>query len=406
MSRIPYERTPYEIQITPTHSILEKNIFNKFNSLSKEGQKATEEDFIYNPKTGIIYSHHLYLSAKYGKICLAKRKPYPNYSFDLTIKELGSERKQAARMEHTISIFLENIMNCITEKKKTFVFPFIVEFPTVNHQNLLIYRRNTRTIGENTIHTIEHYEPKSSPATLTNTEYKTLRELLEIAIDQLKEEFGTNNVIFIEQHQICPLGLQEIESSYKKFQKEGGGYCVAWSALIGELVLENPEYDTKTIVETIMSIKDQDILLPEHQKQPPHHPPSWFTHYLRTVIRGYAMLMERKIHKYFKKESTQQPRRIWEETETLYEKVKPIYTKTAKKGLSRRTKRRDPKYREIFEDISLYGESSLSESSMTPTPKTPTPTPAKSPSPSMHNSRKPATPTRKQKLRSPHPVKS
>ena len=113
-----------------------------------------------------------------------------------------------------------------------------------------------------------------------------------------------------------------------------------------------------------------------------------------------------KIHKYFKKESTQQPRRIWEETETLYEKVKPIYTKTAKKGLSRRTKRRDPKYREIFEDISLYGESSLSESSMTPTPKTPTPTPAKSPSPSMHNSRKPATPPRKQKLRSPHPVKS
>jgi hypothetical protein len=177
---------------------------------------------------------------------------------------------------------LIKIFRCIDKNKSdVVVIPLTLKSPNSYHANLLIYRKKYNTI--------EHFEPHGSSygARGENEKSRIINANLDIIIENLNKTRGSD-IKLVRSDVVCPRmqGLQGLEGSSKilKLDKEGGGYCGAWSMFFTELVLKNPTIPSSELMQIIFDKIDSKVVA---------------TDYLRKIIIGYVNVIHDNIKKYY-----------------------------------------------------------------------------------------------------------
>ena len=333
-------------------------IHTMLNQCFEKGKDVTEAGtHHYASPEMVLFLYYLYLTAKYRKICYHKTTEMgvtTDVSNDLDFTE------EDHSLEEDIREFTANMIQCIHQPRKLFVFPLSVQFENMGrHANLLIYRRDHKDFHKATHHTIEHFEPNGAGA-LKHSHYRDLKDTLDIIMDVLREEPGLEKMVYNDNPVVCPLGLQAEESNIpvhmnKPYEK---GYCAAWSMLITELVLEHPSNTTKDIVEIIFNTKSEvERVMP-------------FGVYLRYVIRGYTSTIQDKLNKYFKDKLkigniTFEKLRDYDTSDKVYERIEKIMEHATKVGYSKTQLMSKAKFRKLFENITPVDSKSKSPTTKT-----------------------------------------
>jgi hypothetical protein len=202
-------------------------------------------------------------SAEFGTYTLSTQKnSYYNRSFMNSADELGND-----------------LLGCIKRGDPLIVIPLSLRFADGGHANLLIYRPFQQTI--------ERYEPHGAKfsgraKTTDRVVNEALKEMFEVKLKPILKEYTPK---FISQDQICPnpKGFQAFEGSIIGLEREGGGFCSMWSLFVLELVFINPNTSTKEILAEALAIAKAD------------------PKYLKNVIRGYVLRIEKLLDDYIKK---------------------------------------------------------------------------------------------------------
>ena len=245
--------TPTPISNIEIESTL-SNIERKMIELQKEGAKH-EHGVNFEPLIFVENIMYLHLLEKYSNNC-AMQSIYITESGELNF--FGGENE-----------FTERILDCIRRGSKIIV----ILLGLYEHANLLIVRPLLRTV--------ERFEPNGSRGYYYKIEIQTNRIIKNLVENQLKSQIGPYK--YIPPENMCYHGFQRLESSYPGFDNiEGGGFCMAWSLFLMELVLMNPEYTTKKIIEEGLKISKSD------------------PKYLKEVIRGYVKDIEKSINNIYK----------------------------------------------------------------------------------------------------------
>lgn len=237
------------------------NIEGKFIELQKEG--AQHYDGV-NYESGSIISRMMYLHIlqKYSNNCAI---PELNIYLDNDRIYLSNSSN-----EDVVDDLSEKILDCIRRGSKIIVFPLII-YDSIDsrsaHENVLVIRPLLRTV--------ELFEPNGilQPEKVN----KIIKNLVE---NQMKSQIGPYK--YISPQNMCYHGFQDLESRYPGFDFEGKGFCLVWSLFLMELVLMNPEYTTKKIIEEGLKITKSD------------------PKYLKEVIRGYVKDVEKTMDEIFK----------------------------------------------------------------------------------------------------------
>lgn len=171
-----------------------------------------------------------------------------------------------------------DLLDCIQRGDKMIAMPLNLNFGnlTMGHANLLIYRPYENTI--------ERFEPYGELPDISadKTFNIVLKRMFEVEMKPYLKELTPK---FIEPNQICPniKGFQALEEELGLLEQEGGGFCAMWSLFILELIFLNPTLSTKEIIEKGLTLS----------KSKPQ--------YLRNVIRGYVLKIEKMLDSYVKK---------------------------------------------------------------------------------------------------------
>jgi hypothetical protein len=194
-----------------------------------------------------------------------------------------------AKIENNIKQLGETLKECLNRKKELIIIPLTLP----GHANLIIFRPLLKIV--------ERYEPHGvgfggdANSTVERTANRLLKNLFE---NDLTEYIG--QVKYIPPFEICPIikqdikrkgtrkigdkqyGLQSIEASLKGLKQEGGGFCMMWSLFLAEMIFTNPNIPTIEILDEVFRITDDEPL------------------YLKKVIRGYVVLVEKEIDNLYK----------------------------------------------------------------------------------------------------------
>jgi hypothetical protein len=172
----------------------------------------------------------------------------------------------------------KDLLDCIKRGDKMIAMPLNMDFGNTNmgHVNLLIYRPY-----ENTIERFEPYGELPN-AKADKTFNQVLKRMFEIEMKPYLKELTPK---FISPDQLCPniKGFQTLEEQLGLLEQEGGGFCGMWSLFILELIFLNPTLSTKEIIQEALTLA----------KSKPQ--------YLRNVIRGYVLKIEKMLDSYVKK---------------------------------------------------------------------------------------------------------
>ena len=159
---------------------------------------------------------------------------------------------------------------------------------------MLIYRKKYNHI--------EHFEPHGQKFMAESIEnevsiQQSTNLLLKIFVESINEELLAHShqsakditpLKLITSNVVCPYlrGFQAEEENidlFKDDEKEGGGYCSAWSMFFTELCLKNPDLTSNEIITRVFRLYDSETI----------------GQFLRNVIRGYALFIDEKINKYY-----------------------------------------------------------------------------------------------------------
>ena len=254
---------------------------DKLKQISEKGKKTIAEWAGFDIFVNIFM---IYLLKKYKSSCL--KTATTTISFDITEKNDNVTRQQ-------IKTFCNKIFSCLTSKNKTATDNIILIPLTIilqgegeQHQNLLIYRKDTSTL--------EHFEPHGVFSSSGADDSKIIKRQLNILVNELniimdKSYIKHTPVKLINPEDICPnfTGFQKIES-LSTLPIKTGGFCVVWSLFFAELVLSNPTLSSKEIHDQILL----DFFNNESSKKKTYD-------FFRNLINGYTLLLDEKLVKYF-----------------------------------------------------------------------------------------------------------
>jgi hypothetical protein len=220
-----------------------KTISNLFNN------KEEAIEFAFNPtlKTswngdvglGILFFRE-YLVKKYKNVCTTE-KPILSLRFEVNFTNLTVFKVVDKNIVvETISIddipiFLKNLFD-ICKNNNFFVLPFTFatsSFNPMGHANILIYNKNKNIV--------EHYEPYGGS------------QFDDKYYNRLDQIFKQINIIYCNPTTTCPrLGPQINENSCPNlfFNIKTPGFCVIWSLWLADLRINNPNVNSKTLIET------------------------------------------------------------------------------------------------------------------------------------------------------------
>ena len=285
------EKDPEDIEVpepTPAPKNIEKAVLKveeKIQKLREEGEKhGLGVD--YEPSSIIGTLLYLHLLEKYSNNCAvittdtAKIGRYLHAGIAYEGIPLRTDWKEYP--DHIVRYIGETIKGCIDRGIDLILIPLDVAFynnrgklQPFGHANVLVLRPLQRVA--------ERYEPHG--AEYGNSEQtdkifnKALQKLVE---EQLTQYIGKYK--FRTPEDICPnsKGFQSFEGQFERLKKEGGGFCLMWSIFLMELVLMNPDYTTKQIIDEAFRIT---------QKEPKA---------LKEVIRGYVVECEKVLDQLLK----------------------------------------------------------------------------------------------------------
>ena len=183
---------------------------------------------------------------------------------------------------------IHEIKKCIDRNTETIIIPLLLFFPNEGHANVLIYRRNDRTI--------EHYEPhglsfdydiNGMPNIKPVIIYKLMIEFVDLLNQQLMKN---QKVFFVNSSEVCPIffnGFQYLEegNNLKKEKNEGGGYCLVWSLFFIESVLKNPKLNSNEVFEKLSNRFEKNLKNDEY--------------FVLKFIRGYVNYIYTFIENHF-----------------------------------------------------------------------------------------------------------
>jgi len=190
----------------------------------------------------------------------------------------------------------DDLLDCINRKDELIAIPLTLFFhqdKKTTHANMLLYRPFKKTI--------ERFEPHGKATYVFLNDYKSnvvfdkvLKEMFEVKMKRYLKQYTPK---YINPEEVCPdnEGFQSYESYYnnENFEgltpeeqaQEGAGFCGMWSLFMLELAFLNP---TKTSNE-ILNIAYKIL-----KSQPK-------TRYLKNVIRGYVIEIEKLLNSYINK---------------------------------------------------------------------------------------------------------
>lgn len=249
---------------------------------------------------------YLYLFSRYKQSCVITLQPscrvlpdicqeYGDIIFALYTWELSDSRKQKDYENYQID-FAKEVEKCL-KKKELVVVPLRLYFPGYgpfkdsasggSHANLLIFRKNARTI--------EVFEPHGQAFGGGGDEGAKVRDAYMRFIKLFNSKTKLPNYTPLMSDQVCPNmnGFQSLEgySNVIRASGEGGGYCSVWSMFMTELILKNPTVSTHDILQSIFNM----LSMPKYAGREKKVDIGAYLHYL---MRGYTTYITRKVAKY------------------------------------------------------------------------------------------------------------
>ena len=275
----PKKEEPKPVLELPTPDPTPKKIeplINKLETKIKEFEALGKKHgaVIYNAEGFAQAVAYIALLIEYeAKCAIIGGKNLTNYSIN-------------SKLDNTMNTFFyskaeklsNDLLDCIKRGDKMIAMPLNLHFGDSNmgHANLLIYRPYENTI--------ERFEPYGElPDTGADKTFNIiLKKMFEVEMKPYLKELTPK---FIEPNQVCPnvKGFQNLEEQLGLLEQEGGGFCAMWSLFILELIFLNPTLSTKEIIQ-------QGLTLSKSKPQ-----------YLRNVIRGYVLKIEKMLDSYVKK---------------------------------------------------------------------------------------------------------
>jgi len=227
---------------------------------------------------------YLYLFKKYKTTCTIKERGRD--APDIIIHVYKNEHDELNDLLR--KNFIEQMVKCIKKDDPFIIIPLNLEIErdlkNTAHENLLIYRSNTREL--------EHFEPHGFQYMGADPDRvnRVVNKFLSLSVDGINAQLnksGLPDIKLIKASEVCPSsrsGVQyrEENSTLPRGAIEPNGYCAAWSMFFAEMCLKNPEIPSRQINDAILN---ENLLHNDN--------------YLRRVIRGYTSLINNKMAKYF-----------------------------------------------------------------------------------------------------------
>ena len=260
---------------------------------------------------------YMYLFNKYGNSCIIDENPPCNLLpdicesvGDMVLKVYGFEYENPNAVDKTkwkayqkyLQDYAKKIHKCL-KHKKIVVVPVRLHWPGSgeyrndargsSHANLLVVRKSN--------HTVEVVEPHGSrlgtnhPRINPNKAYSNVVDMINKALPRRSEKY---NIVYSDE--VCPYlsGIQSLEgyaNIFKDDKVEGGGYCSIWSMFTTEMILSNPDFTTRQVMQILLDMlyKNTGYLTHEYGAK------VQVGNYLLLVARGYATFITKKVEQYF-----------------------------------------------------------------------------------------------------------
>ena len=283
--------------VLPTPHAMQTKMENKLDALNALTKNLTKEQkfkYIHGYKQNGENMFYIYLFRKYKTKCFVRDRGF-RYALGMHIPVFKTKTKlvkeRIAEIKLHIDVLADELVNCIKNKNiEISIIPLTINNPTSSlssHANILIYRKK--------FNHIEHFEPhgRGFGGVKSGHINEQVSKMLNYFVLKVNEKLKTTKetqIKLIESSKVCPRfnGLQELEGKNTLDILEGEpiGYCLAWSFFFAELCLANPEFPSLDLLTYIYNVMNSmgDVAK---------------SNYLRNMIRGYSMIINEKIEKYF-----------------------------------------------------------------------------------------------------------
>ena len=273
-------------------------IQNKLNELHLNALNIFTNDkkYVYGSDDSIKNLFFIYLFRKYKNKCFVRDKNnLKDSGFGMSLNVFESQRTNLAKETNAetllhLNVLADELVNCIKNRNiEINIIPVTVHGFSESHANILIYRKK--------FNHIEHFEPhgqhfgnnRDGAILLKNMHLVKMLNYFVLKVNEKLKTTKETQIKLVESTTVCPriAGLQRIEGlSTLPILKGENGYCQGWSLFFAELCLMNPEIPSSELLTYIFNILDS---MGEIER----------ANYLRNVIRGYAVMMNEKLEKYF-----------------------------------------------------------------------------------------------------------
>lgn len=262
-----------------------ENTLNVFNTAGSRKQKKDITEWGVNRDDVINRMFTIYLFSKYGMSCpIFESVSIDRVGISLDIHLFKKNNFTFTPSEFTKK-YLKQIHKCMKGGEKVVICPIRLIFEKSAHANLIIFRKDSRTIEVFEPHGKE-YGGRNVSAEKVFDAYRKIGDLFNKTITDKSKHYT-----LLLSNNVCPIneGFQALEgrSFLPKHKLEGGGYCAVWSSFMTELILMNPQLSTNQIILEALKIAEAQ------SKDGKVHD------YMLELVRGYATYITRRLEKYY-----------------------------------------------------------------------------------------------------------
>jgi len=285
-----------------------KQYLNKLRNIDL--QNASEKsELLHGGQQIVVTLFYLYLMKKYSNnfcVFLRNNQDYKDdgssiYHFGLYIYFRDGVMTKS-NGDDSLQFLSDKFNSCLMMDNTIILIPLDIVFQPENegHSNMLIYRKFNNTL--------EHYEPHGHELQVTH------KNQINIAIAKLIKRFlakvnlekmNFDKIRFVNAEQSC-IKLPDVKSGHgfqgiENSVNDKVGYCQSWSFFMFEMCMLNPEFTSREIqnatINTIFAEKDKKAS--SEKKGDVDSDDYYLANYLVSMIRGYTIIMNEKIRKYF-----------------------------------------------------------------------------------------------------------
>ena len=253
-----------------------ENTLAVFEEAGRKKDKTQITEWAVNRSVVVRSLFYMYLFSKYGHGCTIRATGYGD---DIALSlDIGSGPRSKQQLSH-ITDYLAQVKRCL-RKHNLVVFPVRLKFTYGAHANLIVVRKNQKTLEVVEPHGAS-YRGKSGDQPDIFAAYSDVAAIFN------KGKRKADRYTLLQSPEVCPnLGFQVLENySAVKPSDTEGGYCSVWSMFTTELIMMNPDVPTNEVLSAAIRLASSH--------------PTRVNEYLLSVIRGYTTYVTRQVEQYF-----------------------------------------------------------------------------------------------------------